>query len=181
MNWRFMLPLAAFLSLAVLFGVGLVKTDPEKQAIALNRPAPAFELQPVAAGQAPFTRADLEGQVSLLHVFASWCSTCAAEAGVMREIATRTSTPIYGVAWVDGPGKAAAWLARYGNPYAGVGDDPSGKLGADLGVTGTPETFVIDASGRVRHHQIGPITPEIWLTKLAPLIASLEAETPTGS
>jgi cytochrome c biogenesis protein CcmG/thiol:disulfide interchange protein DsbE len=176
MSLRFAVPLAVFLGLAALFGIGLLKTDPTRKQAALNNPAPAFTLQPIAAGQAPFTRADLEGKVTLIHVFASWCSTCAAEVPVIREIAARTDAAIYGVAWVDGPGKAAAWLARHGNPYDAVGDDPTGKLGADLGVTGTPETFVIDAAGLVRHHQVGPISPDIWMTQIGPLVEALQAE-----
>ena len=56
------------------------------------------------------------------------------------------------------------------------GEDPDGRVGIDLGVSGAPETFIIDASGRVRHRHVGPITPEIWETQLRPILQQLEAE-----
>jgi cytochrome c biogenesis protein CcmG, thiol:disulfide interchange protein DsbE len=43
-------------------------------------------------------------------------------------------------------------------------------------VTGAPETFVVDKTGRIRYKQIGAITSDVWRDKLAPLVAKLEAE-----
>jgi len=57
-----------------------------------------------------------------------------------------------------------------------VGDDPDGRTGIDLGVSGAPETFIVDANGRVRHRHVGPITPEIWEAELRPILQRLEAE-----
>ena len=46
-----------------------------------------------------------------------------------------------------------------------------------IGVTGVPETFIVDAGGRIRYRHIGPVTPEIWSTVLKPLIDALESAT----
>ena len=73
------------------------------------------------------------------------------------------------------PADGAAWLARFGDPYARVGNDQSGRLALDLGVSGAPETFIIDRTGRIRYKLVGPITPERWRDEMAPLIAQLEA------
>jgi cytochrome c biogenesis protein CcmG/thiol:disulfide interchange protein DsbE len=54
-----------------------------------------------------------------------------------------------------------------------VGLDPDSKLAIDLGVTGAPETFVVDAKGIVRYKHIGPITPDVWAEKLKPLVTDL--------
>jgi cytochrome c biogenesis protein CcmG/thiol:disulfide interchange protein DsbE len=48
-------------------------------------------------------------------------------------------------------------------------------VGIDWGVYGTPETFVIDKQGIVRHKVIGPITVEVLNERLLPLIEQLEA------
>ena len=82
--------------------------------------------------------------------------------------------PIYGIDWKDDPADGARTLKMLGDPYVKVGNDQAGRLALDLGVTGAPETFVIDRTGRIRYKQVGPITPEVWQGKLAPMIAQLE-------
>ena len=47
-------------------------------------------------------------------------------------------------------------LARSGNPYVATAVDKQGQVGIDWGVTGTPETFLIDKQGIVRYKQTGP-------------------------
>ena len=59
----------------------------------------------------------------------------------------------------------------------GFGSDPTGRTGIDFGVTGAPETFVIDGHGRVRYRHVGPITPEVWSGTLQPMLDRLEQET----
>ena len=175
MNVRFAIPLAAFAALVAVFAVGLWQTTPRDPRLDAPRPLPAFALPAVRADAPGFAKVDLGGKVALINVFASWCPSCAVEQPVLMRLAGQ-GAPIYGVAWVDAPGKAADWLDRHGDPYVRTGEDASGTLGADLGVTGAPETFLIDKQGRVRHRYIGPITEEAWATTLAPMLAQLEAE-----
>jgi len=54
-----------------------------------------------------------------------------------------------------------------------VPDDLSGKVGIDYGVTGTPETYVIDKEGIVRMKHVGPISPDIWKEKFEPKLKEL--------
>jgi cytochrome c biogenesis protein CcmG/thiol:disulfide interchange protein DsbE len=83
---------------------------------------------------------------------------------------------IHGVDWKDAPADGAAWLNQYGDPYVRVGNDQVGRTAIDLGVTGAPETFIVDRRGRVRYKQIGPITPEVWDQKIGPLMERLKRE-----
>lgn len=62
------------------------------------------------------------------------------------------------------------------SPYLKVGDDQNGRLGIDLGVTGVPETFVIDRTGRIRYRHAGPVTDDVWGQTFEPLLASLRKE-----
>ena len=66
--------------------------------------------------------------------------------------------PIVGLNWKDKKREAEALLAQHGSPYAAaVPDDLSGMVGIDYGVTGTPETYLIDQAGIVRMKHVGPI------------------------
>jgi len=106
-------------------------------------------------------------------VFASWCVSCHVEHPLLMELAAVGDIPIYGLNWKEKPGDGKAWLDRFGNPYELIGDDQNGRVAIDLGVTGAPETFVVDKDGRVRYVYVGPITPRAWEETLQPLIEEL--------
>jgi cytochrome c biogenesis protein CcmG/thiol:disulfide interchange protein DsbE len=57
-----------------------------------------------------------------------------------------------------------------------VGNDRSGRTGIDLGITGVPETFIVDGTGKVRYKHIGPIAPEDWTGTLKPLMDRLRVQ-----
>jgi len=52
--------------------------------------------------------------------------------------------------------------------------DADGRIGIDYGVYGVPETYVIDRAGVIRFKQIGPVTQDLLVGKIIPLIAELE-------
>ena len=170
-------PLLAFLGLAAILGYGLWRGHPRQARGDATRPLPAFALQPVQPGGLPLSKADLAGQVSMINVFASWCPSCAEEQPMLLQLAQSHVAPIYGVAWLDQPEKTRAWLDQHGDPFTRIGDDAGGRLGIDLGVTGAPETFIVDRQGRIRYRQIGPITDDTWRNVLQPLIARLQSQT----
>jgi cytochrome c biogenesis protein CcmG/thiol:disulfide interchange protein DsbE len=170
-------PLIAFLGLAAILGYGLWRGHPSEARVDAIRPLPAFALQPLQPGGATLTRADFAGHVSMINVFASWCPSCAEEQPMLMQLSASGVAPIYGVAWLDPPEKTSAWLQEHGNPFRRIGEDSSGRLGIDLGVTGAPETFIVDRQGRIRYRQIGPITEETWRNVLQPLILRLQAQT----
>lgn len=172
-----LLPVPVFLSLGavLLMALGQGQSDPAEgwRDMAL----PVFEQPPLAVGQAGLSHTQLLGQVAVLHVFASWCASCRAEHPDLMALAKASDVPFYGLNWRDGKGAGALYLDRFGNPYAATGTDFDGVLGARIGVTGVPETFIVDAGGRIRYRHIGPVTPEIWSTVLKPLIDALESAT----
>ncbi len=166
-------PLAIFAAIAAVFAVGLTRDPSAIPSTLIDRPLPEFSLPPIQGFEKGLASADLRGEVSLLNVFGSWCVSCQYEHPVLMRLAAAGEVPIHGLNWKDKPGAGAAWLARLGNPYDRIGDDPDGRVIFDLGVTGAPETFVIDRDGRVRYKHTGPITPEIWEKTLRPLIEEL--------
>ncbi|MGH8818597.1 MAG: DsbE family thiol:disulfide interchange protein, partial [Achromobacter pestifer] len=106
-------------------------------------------------------------------VWASWCAPCREELPVLKDVAQRHGIPLYGLNYKDKPEDALAWLARNGNPYIASASDTDGRVGIEYGVYGVPETFVIDGDGRIRYKQLGLITPDIWRTRIQPLIEGL--------
>jgi|FEC22Drversion2_1045045.scaffolds.fasta_scaffold00099_13 cytochrome c biogenesis protein CcmG/thiol:disulfide interchange protein DsbE len=155
-----LLPLALFAGLIALMAGNLGRPP---QAIVkshmIGKPVPDFEL-PGPDGGPGLRAADLKGQGPLLvNLFASWCLPCAVEAPQLEALRAGGAT-IHGIAVRDTPDKTAAFLARHGNPFARIGDDPGGRLMLAFGASGVPETYVIDGRGIIRHQHLGEIRPE---------------------
>jgi cytochrome c biogenesis protein CcmG/thiol:disulfide interchange protein DsbE len=115
----------------------------------------------------------MKGKVWVMNVWAPWCVSCRQEHGLLMALAQSQSTPIVGLNWKDKQREAEQLLAQQGSPYFAVPDDLSGKVGIDYGVTGTPETYVIDQAGIVRMKHVGPISPDIWKEKFEPKLKEL--------
>ncbi len=169
------LPLLAFLVLVGFFAKGLFLNPREVPSPLIGRAAPAFALPLVGNDAASFSPADMRGKVWLLNVWAPWCVSCRQEHPVLMQIAQGGRVPIVGLNWKDRDREAAMLLARAGSPYLAVAEDLDGRVGIDYGVTGTPETYVIDREGIVRMKHIGPISPDVWKAKFEPKLKELGA------
>ena len=133
----------------------------------VERAIPAFELAPAVPTKPGLTSTDLKGAgPRLINIFGSWCVPCATEAPVLNELKARGVT-IDAIAVRDTPGAITAFLARYGDPYTRIGNDPRSNVQMNLGSSGVPETFVVDGQGIVRRQYIGPLSrsniPDVML------------------
>lgn len=171
---RYAWPLGIFIALAVFLGIGLKLNPREVPSPLINKAAPPFLLPELHAPNKLVTSQDMLGKVWLLNVWASWCAACSQEHPLLVELARTSGVPIYGLDYKDKREDAVVWLRDRGNPYVSTAFDGDGRVGIDYGVYGVPETFVIDRSGIIRHKQIGPLTPDILLSKILPLIKELE-------
>jgi cytochrome c biogenesis protein CcmG/thiol:disulfide interchange protein DsbE len=139
-----------------------------------GQPVPEFDLKPIKGRDRGFKSTDLLGQVSLVNIFGSWCVSCQVEHPFLMEIKKKGLVPIHGIDWREkNPDDGPRWLARYGDPYTLVGDDPESKAAIAFGVSGAPETFLVDKQGVVRYKHVGPVTPDAWENILWPLIQEL--------
>lgn len=167
------LPIAIFLTLAVVLSWGLT-TDPKIiPSTLIGKPVPTFKLEPVLGRSLGLSTADLKGQVSLVNVFASWCTACRAEHPLFMKLKADNVVSIHGLNYKDRPQDAARWLNVLGDPYTRTGTDQNGRVGIEWGVYGVPETFVISQDGRIMYKHIGPITPNVLTETLIPLISRL--------
>lgn len=172
--WKFLLPLAAFTALAVLFIFGL---DPQRDIHALpspliGKPAPTIALTDVMDPSRPVTNAAYRGQVYVLNVWGTWCAACREEHAALLRIAQQHEVPLIGLVYMDERDKAKQWLEQLGNPYTAVAFDADSRTAINWGVYGAPETFLVDGRGRVIYKFISPITPEVWQREFLPRIAA---------
>jgi cytochrome c biogenesis protein CcmG/thiol:disulfide interchange protein DsbE len=134
-------------------------------------PVPAFAVTNLWVNGKTFRNTDLPaGQVVLLHVWGAWCSACQHEQPLLMDIVNRYHIPIYSLDYKDNPEKAKTWLSTHGNPYVQTGIDHDGSVSRQLGVYGTPETFLIDKHGIIRYRHVGMIDKKTWEQELFPLI-----------
>jgi len=171
------LPLLYFLLLVFLIWMNLGKDPSQLPSALVNKPVPHFNLPSLHDPQNRLTEQELKGQVSLLHVFASWCGACAHEQDFLVHITKAHKLNIIGLNYKDSVLEAKAWLKKYGDPFTFTVIDDTGKLAIDLGVYGTPETFVIDKQGIIRHRHVGPLGPSAWKDEIYPLMMVLNNET----
>jgi cytochrome c biogenesis protein CcmG/thiol:disulfide interchange protein DsbE len=117
----------------------------------------------------------LKGRVTLVNIFGSWCIACAAEHPYLMKIKAQGLVPIMGIDWRDDPAAGMAWLQKHGDPYERVGADPApGHASVDFGVTGAPESFLVDREGRIRYKHVGVIDDEAWNKVLLPIVKELQ-------
>ena len=169
------LPLVLFVVLVGFFAKGLFLNPREVPSPFIGRVAPAFTLPLVGDASATFSPADMKGRVWMLNIWAPWCVSCRQEHGFLMQLTQSGRIPIVGLNWKDKAREAEALLARTGSPYVAVPEDLDGRVGIDYGVTGTPETYIIDQAGIVRLKHIGPISPDVWQTKFEPKLKELGA------
>ena len=161
------LPLLVFAGLVAAFLIRLGNDDPSRIPSALiGRPAPATPLPPLdgltAAGQAVpgLSPQSLQGRVSLVNVWASWCVPCHDEAPLLNALRADRRLQIIGINYKDVTDNARRFLGRYGNPFDAVGVDANGRGAIEWGVYGVPETFIVGRDGRIAYKLVGPITAD---------------------
>ena len=107
---------------------------------------------------------------SLVNVWASWCVTCRAEHTVIMKIAKSENLQMIGINYKDVYADAKNYLEILGNPFDVIVFDPEGKIGLELGVYATPETFLVNRNGLIVYKHIGEINNQVWKENFVPLI-----------
>ena len=190
---RFLWPLIGFALLVVLLAVGLSLNPRDVPSPLVGKPAPMFRLERLETPGESFSPQDMLGKVWLLNVWSTWCISCRQEHPVLLEMAKNPAVTLIGVNYkeVRGDGaldadkiapdaeitlaleRASAWLRKHCNPYRLSVLDLDGRVGIDYGVYGVPETYLIDKAGIIRLKQTGPITPDVFASKILPLLVEL--------
>jgi len=172
-------PLAAVLivaALVALLAYGVAQNEPDDSidsAVAAgSRPAaPDFEL-PRLGASGRLSLASLKGKVVVLNYWASWCPPCRGESPVLErwhKRISRQNATVLGIDVLDVDSDAIAFARRYGLTYPSVRDG-DGDTRRSFGVTGQPETILIDRRGRIAQTFRGPVTDADLRRTLPPLL-----------
>lgn len=165
------LPLVLLVGLVAVFALNMDRDPSLVRSVLINKPAPSFALSAVAGtGVEGFDTASLQGEVTVVNVFASWCIPCREEHPLLERLEAETGVRIFGINQKDAPENAAAFLTELGNPYQRIGGDADNRVSIDWGVYGVPETFVVNAAGIITFKHVGPISPESLEKEVIPAI-----------
>lgn len=115
-----------------------------------------------------FDPEDWKGKPYLIDFFASWCPPCRLEHEQLMNLARR-GVNIVGIAHKNRGASVQNYLSQQGSPFSHVSYDTRGNGIAVWGVTGLPESFIIDKKGTILFHQKGPLTAEVIRDKILPL------------
>lgn len=153
-------PLGSIALLLVIFAIALLGPAPRDTDPLRGEPLPALPLEPFAGPYPGYEPDRIEGPY-LLNVWASWCAPCRIEHPFLTELAGE-GKPIYGIVYKNEPADAIGFLNELGNPFTALMADPEGRAALELGMTGAPETFLVDEQGIVRARWRGALSEPVW-------------------
>lgn len=185
MNWkRSAIALLAAAPVIALFAFGFTRNPGDIPSPLPGRQAPEFTLAVLTAGEGSHARnpgdtirlRDLAGKVVILNFWASWCLPCRTEHAALTEAARHYSdrpTQFIGVLYNDVPAAGVRWIDEVGGMSYPAVTDVGSRTAIDYGLYGVPETFIIDASGRVAYKHLGPITAEVLRRKIDSVLVAM--------
>ena len=177
-TWLRLIPALLFAALIIGLALALAhpRADNNKFAQHIGEPVPRTAEPGLTlntkAPAASFVTDQWQGRAYIVNFFASWCVPCQAEHDHLMRLA-QTAIPIIGIAFKDRPDAVQRFMSKNGSPFSLIALDNKGQTGIDWGITGVPETFVIDKNGVIRFHQAGPLTDAIIYDEILPLWRSL--------
>ena len=184
-RWLSLIPLVVLVALAALFIGWSLKRDPAVKPAALVGQAIPETVLPILTGDQPGPgHVDLKtagvGRPMLVNVFASWCLPCKVEHPKLMALKAR-GVAVVGVAWKDAPADTRAFLDELGDPYSMVLVDQEGRAGLELGITGAPETFAVNAMGKVVAKSSGPMVDDAEIERMVAAIQAPPRPLPTAT
>jgi len=189
-NWRrAALAAAAAAPVIALLAWGMTRDPKEIVSPLPGRNAPEFALGVFAPGEPPLARkvgdtialASMRGKIVVFNFWASWCLECRVEHKDLSFVAQQNaskSVQFVGVLYNDVPSAGLEWIGKMGGQAYPSVLDQGARTAIDYGLYGVPETFVIDASGRVAYKHTGPIPAALLQAKIDSLLAAPAVQSP---
>jgi cytochrome c biogenesis protein CcmG/thiol:disulfide interchange protein DsbE len=183
-RWLTVIPLVVLVALAALFiGWSLNREPLFKPDALVGQTLPETVLPILEGGVAGPQNVDLRtagvGRPMIVNLFASWCAPCRIEHPQLLALKAQ-GIAVVGVAYKDEPEATQAFLDELGDPFTMVLVDREGRAGLDLGVSGVPESFAVDAMGRIVAKSSGPLLTDADLERLTSALVAPARPLPTA-
>ena len=156
------IPLILFLFIAIFLYFSLNSNSSKLPSPLLGKMFPNIEAKDFYSDESVLLTDLFSDNISLVNVWASWCVTCRQEHQMMMKIANNKDLQLIGINYKDTRADGEKYLEVMGNPFDVIVFDPSGKIGLNLGVYATPETFLVNQQGVILYKHIGAIDSKIW-------------------
>jgi len=165
-----LIPLILFVVIAVFLYFSLNTTSSKLPSPLLGKIFPNIEAKDFYSNESVFLTDLFNGKISIVNVWASWCVTCREEHQMMMKISNNKDLQLIGINYKDTRADGERYLEVMGNPFDVIVFDPNGKIGLDLGVYATPETFLVDQKGVILYKHIGAIDSKVWEESFVPYL-----------
>lgn len=179
-RWASTALISVVVGLLALLAWGLARPSTGSSGLGVNstgsiariepRPAPDIRLRLFDEKGTQWRLSDQRGELVVVNFWASWCPPCRTEAGMLAQ-AARDYAPrgieIVGVNLWDNESSAKSFLDEFDIGYVN-GRDEGGAAAVDYGVTGLPETLVVDKEGQLVARWIGPLSRAALDSMVAP-------------
>jgi cytochrome c biogenesis protein CcmG/thiol:disulfide interchange protein DsbE len=128
---------------------------------------------PLLDGSGTSRLADYRGKVVVLNFWASWCTPCRQEAPLLSRFQQKLGSrgTVLGVTYKDDPVDSLAFARKYDLRYPSLRDSKL-ELAPEYGTRALPETFVIDARGRIVAVSRGTVSQKFLDNALDEAVAS---------
>ena len=169
------LPLGVFLMILVFLFRGLQLNPREMPSAQMGHSLPSMPLQLWGANQKNTYFSQWQGQLLILHFWASWCDSCQQDVLELIKLKNLSATRLIGVNYKDNTKDLKKWLLVNPSIFDDLIIDKNGRLGLELGVVATPETFIVDKQGVIRFRYQGPLTNAVIEKQIMPQIQVLNS------
>jgi cytochrome c biogenesis protein CcmG/thiol:disulfide interchange protein DsbE len=185
LTW-FLLPLILFLGLCVFLFKGLFSDPMVRESEVITEPFPPFSLPDLMDESVTYNNSIFDNEITIINVWGVWCVTCAIELPYLTQLRNegvrfvglyydQDIDPDFGTKTINRVrSEVIETLNRYGNPYEFNIFDVYRDTALDLGVTGAPETFLVDQNGIIRVHHLGDVNERVWRNKFLPVMNELK-------
>ena len=157
-----LIPLIVFVVIAVFLYFSLNSISSKLPSPLLGKMFPNIEAKDFYSNESILLTDLFSEKMSLVNVWASWCVTCRQEHQMMMKIANNKNLQLIGINYKDTRADGEKYLKLMGNPFDVIVFDPNGKIGLNLGVYATPETFLVNQQGVILFKHIGAIDFKVW-------------------
>lgn len=159
MKSRWLILTAIFIAGLLLIIYSVIQHDTkEEKPVAVGLYAPDIEIIDAISGRKVLS-SELKGKVLFLNFWASWCNPCREEMasieGLFRHFIDNQEFMLLTILFKDAPQNGFDYLKQNGFNFP-LMIDQDGEAAKSYGLTGVPETYIIDKKGILREKIIGP-------------------------